>query len=196
MRYVKFYKKNTQSLFDLNCDSKFIDPMFWKRVHKHLTPHKIYKSTKYKIHQVVYSVNTLSIMNIVDGKKIIKESRFSYIRPSDGVTRLKLCNYSNITWLENVVHKGAQVVVEIPTGCLILFTGDNCHAGVSTFRKEDGSYLSNLRLSGYIVEKEYITGNEDITSIQQNMFVNIIVILVRICSIKIFIIQVIYFNIL
>ena len=44
------------------------------------------------------------------------------------------------------------------------------HAGVSTFHWVDGSYPSNLRLFTYIVEKEYITGNEDITLIQQQMF--------------------------
>ena len=51
-------------------------------------------------------------MDTPDEKKIIKESRFSYIRPIDSVTRLKLYNCSNITGLENVVHKGGQVVVE------------------------------------------------------------------------------------
>ena len=90
------------------------------------------------------------------GMKVIKESRFRYIQPIDGVTRLKLYNCSNITGLENLVHKGGQVVVEIPNGCLILFTGDTFHAGVSTFHRTDGSYPSNLRLFNYIVEKEYI----------------------------------------
>ena len=97
----------------------------------------------------------------------------------------------NIAWLEDIVHKGDQVVVEIPNGCLVLFTRDTFHVGVSTFHRADGSCISNLRLFIYIVEKEYITGNEDITSIQQQQNVNIIAIFVRICSNKIFIIQVI-----
>ena len=63
--------------------------MFWKRDHEHLTSHKTYKNTKYKIHQVVYPINTSSIMGITNGMKIIKESRFSYIRPINGLTRLK-----------------------------------------------------------------------------------------------------------
>ena len=72
--------------------------------------------------------------------------------------------------MENIVHKGGQVGVEIPNGCLILFTGDTFHAGVNTFHRADDSYSSNLWLFSYIVEKEYTTGNEDITSIQQKRF--------------------------
>ena len=83
MRYVRYYKINTRSSFDLNCDFKFMDPMFWQRVHEHLTSHKIYKNTKYKIHQVVYPINSSSIMATTVGMKVIKESRFSYIRPID-----------------------------------------------------------------------------------------------------------------
>ena len=143
-----------------------MDLFFWHRVHEYLTSRNIYKNTKYKIHQVVYPVNTSSIMDTTDGTNIFKESRFSYIRSVDGVIRLKLYNCSNITGLVNLVHKGSQVVVEILNNCLILFTGDTFHAGLSTFHIADGSYPSNLRRFGYIVEKEYITGNEDITLIQ------------------------------
>ena len=71
--------------------------------------------------------------------------------------------------MENVFHKGGQNSVEIPNGCLILFTEDNLHVGFSIFHRVDGSYPSNRRLFSYIVEKEYITSNEDITSIQKNM---------------------------
>ena len=81
MTYIRFYNINTQSSFDLNSGSKFIDPLFWQRVHEHLTSHKIYKNTKYKIHQVVYPINSSSIMATTVGMKVIKESRFSYIRP-------------------------------------------------------------------------------------------------------------------
>ena len=52
-----------------------------------------------------------------------------------------------------MVHKDNQVVGGIPNSCLILFTGDNSHAGVSTSQRADGSYPSNLRLFSYIVEK-------------------------------------------
>ena len=46
-------------------------------------------------------------MDTTDGKNIMKESIFSYIRPIDGVG--------------NVVHKDGQVVVKVPTGCLIFY---------------------------------------------------------------------------
>ena len=48
MRYVRYYKRNTQLLFDLNCDSKFTDPMFWQRVYEHFTSHKMCNNLKYK----------------------------------------------------------------------------------------------------------------------------------------------------
>ena len=151
MIYVRYYKRNTQSSSDLNCDFTFMDHMLW-----HLTSQKIYENTKYKIYQIVYPVNTSSIMDTADGKEIIKKSRFSYIRPIDGVTRLKLYNCSNITALDNVIHKSGQIVVEIPNGCLILFIRDNLHAGGSTFHEVDGSNPSNLLFFSYIIEKKNI----------------------------------------
>ena len=111
----------------------------------------------------MYPVNTSSIMDTTDGKKIIKRSRFSYIRPIDGVTRLKLYNCSNIAGLDNVVHNSGQVVVEMPNGCLILFIRDNLHVGGSAFHRVDESNPSNLLFFSYIIEKIYITGNEKIT---------------------------------
>ena len=107
---------------------------------------------KYKIHQVMFPVNISSIMELTGGRKITKESIISFIRPVDGVTRLKVYNCSNITGLKNVVHRGSQVFIEIPNGCLILFTGDTFHTGVSTFERGNGSYPFNLRLFSYIVE--------------------------------------------
>ena len=98
-----------------------------------------------------------------------KQSRFNYIRPVDGVTRLKVYNCSNINGLENVIHKSSQVVVEIPNGRMILFTGDTYHAGVSTFERRNGSYPSNLRIFGYIVEDNFVSDNENIKSIKGNM---------------------------
>ena len=87
--------------------------------------------------------------------RFYKESRFSYIRPVDGVTRFKVYNCSNIIGLENEIYKSSQVVVEIPNGCMILFTGDTFHAGVSTFERRNGSYPSNLRIFSYIVEADF-----------------------------------------
>ena len=82
-----------------------------------------------------------------------KESRFSYIRPVVRVTKLKVYNYSNITSLEIEIHKLSQVGVEIPSGCMILFTGDIYHAGVSTFERRNGSYSSNFVLFSVILLK-------------------------------------------
>ena len=56
--------------------------------------------------QSCFPIDTLNVINTKDKvamvlyrKNVKKESIFSYIRPVDGVTRLKLCNCSNITGL-------------------------------------------------------------------------------------------------
>ena len=76
------------------------------------------KRIQNKICQVVCPVNQPKIMSLNSKKNCYKESRFSYIRPDDGITRLKVYNCSNITGLENVIHKSSQVIVEIPNGCI------------------------------------------------------------------------------
>ena len=78
----------------------------------------------------MFPVNVSLIMLLIEGKKINKKLRFSYIRHVDGLTRLKVYNYLSITGLENVVHRSSQVILEIPNGCLILCMGDTFHAGV------------------------------------------------------------------
>ena len=82
---------------------------------------------------------------------------------------MKLYNSSNITGLKKEVHKSSQVVVEIPSGCVIIFTGDTFHARVSTFERRNGSYPSNLRIFSFIVEYNVLSDNENITSIKGNM---------------------------
>ena len=52
---------------------------------------------------------------------------------------------------------------------MILFTGYTFHAGVSTFERRNGSYPSNLRIFSYIVEDNFLSDNENITSIKGNM---------------------------
>ena len=101
--------------------------------------------------------------------RFYKYSRFSYIRPVDRVTILKVYNCSNITGLEKIIHRSSQVVVEIPSGCMILFTGDTFHTGVSTFERHNVSYPSNLRIFSYIVEDVFLSINGNITSINGNM---------------------------
>ena len=167
---TKYYARNED--FNHYCSSslKFGDPYFWHRVCEHFTSENIYTITpkKYEIHQVLQPDNKSSIVNLDDGKNVIKESRFSYIRPVDGVTRLKLCNCSNITGLEQTVHRKSQVIVEIPNSCMIVFTGDTYHAGVSSFDRRDGGYPSFLRIFSYIVEENYVTDDENISSLSQN----------------------------
>ena len=68
---------------------------------------------------------------------------------------MKVYNCSNITGLEKIIHRSSQVVVEIPSGCVIVFTGDTFHARVSTFERRNDSYLSNLRIFSYIVEDDF-----------------------------------------
>ena len=82
---------------------------------------------------------------------------------------MKVYTCSNINGLENVIHKSSQVVVEISSGCMILFTGDTYHAGGSTFERRNGSYPSNLRIFSYIVEDNFVSDNENIKSIKGNM---------------------------
>ena len=65
----------------------------------------------------------------------MKESRFSYIRPVDRATRLIVYNCSNLTDLEQVVHRGSKVVVEVPDGCMIVFINHTIHAGVKSYKK-------------------------------------------------------------
>ena len=63
----------------------------------------------------------------------MKEYRFSYIRPVDGVTRLIDYNCSNVTGLEQVIHRVSKVVVEVPDGCMIVFTNHTIHTGVKSY---------------------------------------------------------------
>ena len=52
---------------------------------------------------------------------------------------------------------------------MIVFAGDTFHAGVSSYGRRDGNYPSNLRLFSYIVEKDYLSENEDITTLKTSM---------------------------
>ena len=167
---TKYYARNDDFNHFCNSKSKFRDPYFWHRVCEHFTLENTYKKTtnKYEIHQVLKPVDKSSIIRLENGKTMKKESRFSYIRPVDGVTRLKMCNCSNITGLEQTVHRKSQVIVEIPNGCMIVFTGNTCHAGVSSIERSNGGYPSFLRIFSYIVEDDYTSDDENITKIPQS----------------------------
>ena len=132
---AQFYQKKEDCNLILTNESKFMNPGFWNRVHEHIISSTSLESSsstnKYNICQV--KDNNESSHYCVSPSRImfVKESRFSYIRPVDGATRLIVYNCSNITSLENVVHRGSKVVVEVPDGCMILFTNHTVHAGVN-----------------------------------------------------------------
>ena len=98
----------------------------------------------------------------------VKESRFSYIRPVDGATRLIAYNCSNVTGLEQVVHRGSKVVVEVHDGCMIVFTNHTIYAGVKTYEKHSGTYSSHLRMFTYIIEQDYVQIRDDIIKFLKN----------------------------
>ena len=67
--------------------------------------------------------------------------------------------------MEGKVHRGAKVIVEVPEGCMIVFTSDTFHAGVKRYTKYGGNYLSHLRLFAYIVEDTYFSNDDFIETI-------------------------------
>ena len=85
----------------------------------------------------------------------VKESRFNYIRLVDGATRLIVYNCLNITGLEQVVHRGSKVVVEVPDGCMIVFTNHTIHVGVKSYEK-NGGYIHLIFVCLLILSKNII----------------------------------------
>ena len=83
-----------------------------------------------------------------DSSLFIKESRFSYIRPSDGNTRLMVYSSSNIIGLEDLIHRGSK-----PDGSMIVFTSETFDVKIKSYERQSGTYLSHLRLFAYIAEK-------------------------------------------
>ena len=100
-------------------------------------------------------------------KKYIKESGFSYIGPVHVSTRLIVYHSSNVTSMEGQVHRGAKAIVEVPEGCMILFTNNTFHVGVKIYAKYGGNYLSHLRLFAYIVEDKYTSIEDSIETISK-----------------------------
>ena len=98
----------------------------------------------------------------------VKESRFRYIRPVDGATRLIIYNYSNITGLEKNVHRGSKVVVDVFDGCMIVFTNHTIHVGVKSYEKQGGMYSSYIRMFTYIIEQDYVRIRDDIIKLVKN----------------------------
>ena len=69
-------------------------------------------------------------------------------------TRLIVYNCSNITGLEQIVHRCSKVVVEVPDGCMIVFTNHTIHTGVKSYEKQGGIYSLHLRMFIYIAEQD------------------------------------------
>ena len=67
--------------------------------------------------------------------------------------------------MEYQVHRGKKLNVEVPEGCIIVFTNDTFHAGVKRYAKYGGNHLSHLRLFAYIVEYKYTS---IVRSIEEN----------------------------
>ena len=63
----------------------------------------------------------------------------------------------------HVWNRKSQVIVEIPNNCMIVFTGDTYHAGVSSIERSNGNYPSFLQTFSYTIEDDYITDNANIT---------------------------------
>ena len=121
---------------------------FWDRVHEHITSSITLSNNgcKYKICQVKENNNSSKYLNVKTSNTFAKKSRFSYTRPVDGVTRLIVYNCSNITGLNQIVHRGSKVVVEVLDGFMIVFTKHTIHAGVNTYENQGGIYSSYLRM--------------------------------------------------
>ena len=54
-------------------------------------------------------------------------------------------NSSNITGLEGVIYRENKVLVEVPDGCMIIFTSANFHSWVKVYERQIGVYLPHLR---------------------------------------------------
>ena len=62
--------------------------------------------------------------------------------------------------MEDKVYRDAKVIVEVPVGCMIVFTNDTFHVGVKSYAKYGGNYLSHLRSFAYIVEETFVSFDE------------------------------------
>ena len=67
--------------------------------------------------------------------------------------------------MEQIVHRGSKIVVEVPDGCIIVFTNHTIHAGVKRYEKQGGMYSSHLRMFAYIVEQDYVQKTDCITKL-------------------------------
>ena len=71
--------------------------------------------------------------------------------------------------MEDKVHRCAKVIIEVPEGCMIVFTSDTFHTGVKSYAKYWGNYLSHLRLFAYIIEDIYCSIDESKETISRTI---------------------------
>ena len=93
----------------------------------------------------------------------IKESKFSYIRPIDRNTRLLFYNSSNTSKVEDIIHRGSKVIVEVHEGRIIKFISETFHTGVKTYDRKTDGYLPHLRLFTYIVDQNYVSTRDKVS---------------------------------
>ena len=98
---ANYYEKKGNINFVLTNEEKFTSPFYWKRVQQLLTSSLSNNGSKCRIYQVKED-NSLSkciesTTTTDEIKTYIKESRFSYIRPIHGSTRLIVYNSFNVT---------------------------------------------------------------------------------------------------
>lgn len=139
---------------------------FWSGAHEHLTNNTDLPNNgcNYKICQVKDD-NEYSKYFDKNGNVFIKESRFSYIWPVDGRTRLIVYNGSNITGLESIVHRGSKIDDVVSNGFMIIFTDNTFHVGAKSYERLAGNYSDRLRMFVYIVVKKYISIKDEISKL-------------------------------
>ena len=132
---VYYYQKKKVVNFVSTNEKQFMSSIFWNRVHEYIISSTALANNwcKYKICQVKQDNDSSLYLDAKTSNDFVKESRFSYIRPIDGATRLIVYNISNITGFEQIVHRGSKVIVVVPDECMIIFTNYTIHAGVKTY---------------------------------------------------------------
>ena len=85
-------------------EDKFMSLFYWKRVHQLITSSITKIDSRHGIYQVKDNNELCKYVENYSknegNKTYIKASRFSYIRPIHGSTRLIVYNSSNVTYME------------------------------------------------------------------------------------------------
>ena len=67
--------------------------------------------------------------------------------------RFIIYNYSNWTYLEEIVHNDTDMVNEVLDDCMIVLTSDIIYALYKLWLKIGGIVILNLRFLSYIIEE-------------------------------------------